>query len=293
MFWSLTFGGKDESARLVQQLFTSQVVLAELRKVHLVRSMHRFYLPPGQSRGQLLTLQDGEAHHAIHVLRVRKGETLSVLDGEGQELLCEVADVAKKLVSLNVRERKDVPPLPYELTLFQAIPKGKTMDLIVQKATELGVRRIVPILSERVTVQLEGERIEDKRDKWQHVAIEAIKQCGQRWLPRVETPCSLAEGLRTYKDLDFSLVGSLQPGSRHPREFINAYITERKAPPRTVAIWVGPEGDLTASEIATLTSNGVLPITLGRLVLRCETAAIYCLSVMNHELQVLNSEKKV
>src|SRR5689334_20130156 len=117
MFCSLTFGGKDESAQLVQQLFTCQVVLAELRKVLLVRSMPRFSSRPSRRHAQLRRRQDAQAHPGIRVLRMRKGETLSILDGAARELLGEVSAVAKKSVGLNIRERKQVSPRPYELTL--------------------------------------------------------------------------------------------------------------------------------------------------------------------------------
>jgi len=138
--------------------------------------MHRFYLPPEQCRDNSLTLTDGGAHHAINVLRVRQGERVVVLDGAGQELMCEVKQLERDQVLLAVSQRNSIPPLPYQLTLLQAIPKGKIMEGIIQKATELGAHRIVPILSDRVTVQLDEERGPNRAEKWRHTAIEAVKQ---------------------------------------------------------------------------------------------------------------------
>src|SRR5262245_34010554 len=111
--------------------------------------MHRFYLPSAETQGVSLTLTGREAHHALHVVRVRRGERVVVLDGAGHEFMCEVRESDRRAVSLSVTQKNFIRPLPYQLLLAQAVTKGKTMDLIIQKATELGVNRFVPILSER------------------------------------------------------------------------------------------------------------------------------------------------
>ena len=247
--------------------------------------MHRFYLPPAQTRNTELTLSEREAHHALHVLRVRVGERVVVLDGAGQELLCEVRGVDRHAVILAVRQRNTIPALPYRLTLVQAVPKGKAMEVIVQKATELGAHRIIPILSERTVTQLDGEGAEAKADKWVATAIESIKQCGSAWLPQVELPVSPQACLARQEKFELSLIASLQPGSRHPREHFQAFQAEKGRSPQTIGVWVGPEGDFTPAEINAIKSGGAQPITLGPLILRSETAAIYCLSVLNYELQ--------
>src|SRR5262245_33164304 len=146
--------------------------------------MHRFHLPPEQCRGPILWLKDREAHHATHVLRVRPGETVTVLDGAGNEFLCQAGKAANEGLPLNVSEKRTAPPLPCQLTLLQAIPRGKIIESIIQRSTELGAARIVPLLSERVVTQLDDGNAENKRQKWQQVAVEAIKQCGSPWLPQ-------------------------------------------------------------------------------------------------------------
>jgi 16S rRNA (uracil1498-N3)-methyltransferase len=186
-----------------------------------------------------------------------------------------------------VRQKNLIPRLPYQVTLIQAIPKGKLFDAIVQKATELGVARIVPLLSERVVTQLDDEKADAKAEHWRTTAIEAIKQCGSAWLPTIDIPITLKSFLARSDSFDLALVGSLQPGSRHPRHWFQEFQQAHGKLPSTVAIWVGPEGDFTADEIATLQSAEVRPITLGPLVLRSETAATYCLSVLNYELSAL------
>src|SRR5436190_10657151 len=139
--------------------------------------MHRFYLPPAQCQSAELKLTDREAHHALNVLRVRRGERVVVVDGAGVEYLCEVREPGRDALNLVVLQRDVTPPLPYRLTLLQAIPKGKIIETIIQKAAELGAARIVPLLSERVVAQLDEESAESKAEKWRQTAVEAIKQC--------------------------------------------------------------------------------------------------------------------
>jgi len=246
--------------------------------------MHRFYIPPADCAGDRLRLTGREAHHALNVLRLRAGETVTVLDGAGHEFVCEMENVARQVVSLAIRERNFVPPLPCQITLIQALPKGKIMDSIIQKAVELGARRIIPLLSERVVSHLDDEGAEGKREKWQQAAIEAIKQSGAAWLPTVVAPVSVKEFLARPEPFDLALAGSLQNERRHPRECLAEYAVQHGGPPASVGVWIGPEGDFTAAELAGIQATGAQPVSLGRLVLRVETAAIYCLSFLNYEL---------
>ena len=247
--------------------------------------MHRFYIPPDQCREPSLRLADREAHHAIHVLRVRRGERVAVLDGAGRELLCEVQDLDHDTVPLAVVHANSAPPLPCQITLLQAVPKARLFESIVQKTTELGVARVVPILSERVVAHLDDEDGAHKAEKWRQVAVEAIKQCGSPWLPQIETPVTPKQFLARREKFELSLVASLQSDRRHPRECLREFQAERGRLPASVCVWIGPEGDFTPAEINSIKTEGALPITLGRLVLRSETAAVYCLSILNYELQ--------
>jgi 16S rRNA (uracil1498-N3)-methyltransferase len=247
--------------------------------------MHRCFLSPEQSRGERLILPEAEAHHALNVLRLRVGDRVVVLNGGGEELLCELATAGKRSAELIVRQRNRVAPLPYAITLIQAVTKGKTMDLIIQKATELGASRIVPILSDRSVPQIEDEDAGEKVEKWTQVAVEAIKQCGAAWLPKIETPVKTQAYLARGDRFDLALIATLQSGARHPRACFEGYREERGAAPKSVTVWVGPEGDFTPAEINLIRGAGVLPITLGPVVLRSETAAMYCLSVLGYELQ--------
>jgi 16S rRNA (uracil1498-N3)-methyltransferase len=247
--------------------------------------MHRFYLPPTQTQGPTFVLSDGEAHHALHVLRVRDNERVVVLDGAGHEWLCEVTKAGRDTVSIKVLQKQTLPPLPCHVTLAQAITKAKTMDLIVQKATELGVHRLVPILSERSVSQIEEDAADGKLEKWHATMIEAIKQCGSPWLPQIDPPQAPQKFLAGSERFELSLVASLQPDARHPREYFQNFVAERQRLPKSVCIWVGPEGDFTPAEMNAIRQAGAWPISLGPLILRSETAAVYCLSVLNYELQ--------
>jgi len=247
--------------------------------------MHRFYLPPEDCRRSALTLTDREAHHALRVLRVQLGERVTVLDGAGHEFLCEVSTANKQAVQLHIVEKKIISPSPCQVTLLQALPKGKIIEAIIEKATELGAHRLVPILSKRVTTRLGDASAAEKAEKWRLVAIEAIKQCGSAWRPQVDAPMTPQQFLARQETFDLALVGSLQTDARHPRECFREFEAKHGVLPRSVSVWIGPEGDFTLDELRAIQGAGAQPISLGRLVLRVETAAIYCLSFLNYELK--------
>jgi 16S rRNA (uracil1498-N3)-methyltransferase len=247
--------------------------------------MHRFYLPPEHCHGDIIQLPPNEAHHASRVLRIETGERVAVLDGAGHVIDCEIREVTKRNVILTALKKTYSPPLPCQITLLQAIPKPKAMDYIVQKTTELGAVRIVPLLTDRVIAHVDERSAPDKAAKLQPLAIEAIKQCGSPWLTKIEPPVSLENFLARREQFELPLVASLQSGSRNPHEFIQRFRDTHKRLPKTACLWIGPEGDFTPSEMELILGSGALPISLGSLVLRSDTAAIYGLSVMSYELQ--------
>ena len=174
------------------------------------------------------------------------------------------------------------------------------MELIVQKAVEIGAAAIAPIISDRTVVQVDSESAAQKQAKWQQIAIEAAKQCGQNWLPRVHVPRKLPEffdaatGLQSVQTsnsdmattFDLRLIGSLQPDAQHLKKILADYSNEHPHRPRNVLMLIGPEGDFTPAELALARRHGCRPITLGPIILRVETAAIYCLSILSYELLV-------
>ena len=241
----------------------------------------RFYIPPHAWNPDRLVLDPGESHHAIDVLRMKKGDRATVFNGQGNEATVEIIEAKTERVSFRLLQQSKSAPLACAITLGQAVPKGKNMDLIVEKAVELGAAAIAPLLSERTIVKAEADEAVRKRDKWQRVAIEAAKQCGQNWLPQVAKPVTPKEYFAAGERFDLMLIASLQPGALPVKKVLAEHGPGR---PQRVLILVGPEGDFTPAEIALAKSHGCRPITLGPIILRTETAAIYCLSVLAHEL---------
>lgn len=232
----------------------------------------------------VITLGAAESHHCGEVLRLGAGAKVTVFDGRCAEATCVVRGADAGGVTLTVLDRSKTSPPPCAITLAQAVPKGKNMELIVQKAVELGVARIAPLVSERTVVRLDAEDAERKREKWSQTALEACKQCGQNRLPEVLTPQPPKEFFENGYDADLPLVASLQPGARGIKSVLADYAGQHGAPPPSVVIFIGPEGDFTPAEIALIRSHGAQPVTLGPIILRTETAALYSLSVLAHEL---------
>ena len=158
------------------------------------------------------------------------------------------------------------------------------MDLIVQKAVEIGAVEIAPLISERTIVDLDQKEAGQKREKWQQIVIEAAKQCGQNWLPQLHPPQKLKDFFAHAEHVDLRLIGSLQPDAVHLKKILSDYAQQHGDRPKSVLMMVGPEGDFTPAELALAKTHGCLPITLGPIILRVETAAIYCLSVLSYEL---------
>jgi 16S rRNA (uracil1498-N3)-methyltransferase len=243
-----------------------------------------FCLPPTAEPTEIV-LSPEESHHLVTVNRAKVGDTVVAFDGRGAEWICELAADRKGAATLKVRFRQKAKPLAYEIALGQALPKGVSMDAIVRKATEIGVARIVPLESERTQVHLDGDRSDRKIEKWQVAALEAAKQCGNPFLPEI-TPVQKAMAfMESARGYDLKLIASLQSGAKSLKPVLAAFQAAQGRPPRKVLWLIGPEGDFTPAEMSVSRSSGFEPITLGPLVLRCETAAVYALSVLSYELQ--------
>src|SRR5947199_6823226 len=171
--------------------------------------MHRFYIAPENWNPDSLVLGGSEAHHARDVLRLQAGGRVVVFNGRGHEITAEIAKVTSGEVVVRKMYEARVPPLPCRITLAQAIPKGKNMDLIVQKAVEIGAAEVAPLISERTIVHLEAKEAAPKQAKWQQVAIEAAKQSGQNWLPAVQTPGKHSDSFPNAGLQRLRLIGSI------------------------------------------------------------------------------------
>jgi len=243
-------------------------------------ALHRFYISPARWNPETLALDEEEAHHCTDVLRLGVGERLVAFNGQGTEATAEIVTVQKRSVGLKTLSVQKTPPPPARLTLCQAVPKGKNMELIIEKATELGAAEIIPILSDRTVVRLDAAEALRKQEKWQRIAIEACKQCGQNWLPNVRGPVTMERLLAAKPSADLLLIAAIEDGARRLKEIL----ADQPRLPGSAFICIGPEGDFTPAEVGLAKSYGCLPMTLGPIILRTETAAIYSLSVLAHEL---------
>jgi 16S rRNA (uracil1498-N3)-methyltransferase len=231
-----------------------------------------------------IALSQEESHHLVSVNRARPGDTVVAFDGRGSEWICELADADKKAARLKVRFAQKAKTLPWRIALGQALPLGGAMDSIVRKATEIGVSLIVPLESERTQVHLDSDRSDRKTAKWQTAALEAAKQCGNPWLPEIGPVTPASAFMESAKGYDLKLIASLQPGAKSLKSVLAQFRASQGRPPANVLWLVGPEGDFTPAEMSLSRSTGFEPISLGPLVLRCETAAVYALSVLSYEL---------
>ena len=240
-------------------------------------ALHRFYIPEPLWNESALLLQGEEAHHCRNVLRHAVGDQIEVFQGRGVSAVARICELRKSEVELELVKREKREPIRVSVTLAQALPKGKHMEFVVQKATEIGVTRILPLVTERTVVRLEEE--DKKREKWHRVALEACKQCGQNWLPElapVETvPHFLAGDLP-----DWCLVAALAPEAKRLRELMGGKPADEMG---SLALAVGPEGDFSPSELEAFREAKFDFLSLGPNVLRSETAAIYALSVVSQE----------
>lgn len=246
----------------------------------------RSFCRPAELEPTVIRLDREESHHLVVANRAGEGDTVVVFDGRGHEWICECIEADRKEAVLRVRFPQKHKPLPYRITLAQALPKGRYMDAIVRKATEIGVASIAPLQSERTIVRVDSGAEEHKQGKWEAAAIEAAKQCGNPWLPEI-LPVQSAEAFITGRagDQDLRLIASLQPGARSLKTVLARFREEKGRSPAKVVWMIGPEGDFTSAEMASARNHGFEPVTLGPLVLRCETAAVYALSILSYELQ--------
>lgn len=234
--------------------------------------LHRFHAPPATINGESIELDGAESHHLARVLRLREGETVYAFDGVGNEWECAIATSHRTASRLTIiRPVLERVESPLRLTLAQALVKGEKFDLIVQKATELGVAKIVPLVTDFTAGRRSEERDETRSQRWQRIALEAVKQCRRRTLVTIERPVTLAELCRNLNEPAFIL-------SEKGGEPLPATID----PAGALTMLIGPEGGWSAKELALATTNGLLPLHLGPRILRTETAAITAITLAQY-----------
>lgn len=237
------------------------------------------FVPPGELKGDRIALSPEESHHLARVLRVEAGQELSLFDGEGTRAEGVVDSVTKKEVTVRITSRETVPPPTVEITLIQALCKPDRFELILQKATELGVRRIQPVITKNAS--LPAGKIEKMAERGGTIIRNAAQQCGTAWLPIFQTLEKMNTLFPTLGKQDVIFIGSLHPNARPFRE---VFQTLEKSKIKTAALLIGPEGDFTKEEVDAAVAAGAVPVTFGTQILRTETAAIFGLSVLAYEL---------
>jgi len=241
------------------------------------------YTPPGTLNNDLVVLSAEESHHLARVLRVEAGQELTLFDGQGTRAEGVVDSVTKKEVTVRIISRETVPPPAVEITLIQAVCKPDRFELILQKATELGVRRIQPVITKNAS--LPAGKIEKMIERGEAIIRNAAQQCGTAWMPSfqgLENP--LRGGTEFFPNIgkqDVIFIGSLHPDAKPFREVFQGL---DKSKIKTAALMIGPEGDFTKEEVNAAVAAGAIPVTFGTQILRTETAAIFGLSVLAYEL---------
>jgi 16S rRNA (uracil1498-N3)-methyltransferase len=237
--------------------------------------MHRFYFEERLSVGGKIEIKGTEAKHIKDVLRLRGGDQVLLFDGSGMEFKGEVAGISKTQVSVDILEAKaGETESPIEIILGQGIPKSDKMDLIVQKSTELGVSRIVPLYTERVVPKAFSP---NKLERWRRIAVEACKQSGRVKVPEVSEPLKLGEFV---KSIDASSLKLVPWEGEREVSLKTALPSSLKS--GKIALVIGPEGGLSDSEIESSRKAGFVPVSLGRRILRTETVPLSLLSIIQY-----------
>ena len=243
-------------------------------------SIHRTYVHPQGWLTDQIKADRSESNHLINVLRVKTGDVVIAFDGEGRQAHARVSSVDDGIAVLNIQDEAVLPGLPVRITLVQAIPKGSKMDLIIEKATELGVSEIWPVITARTISRPHDGKDKTKCERWRKIAQSASKQCGTAYLPVVKDIMGFKEAMGCLAVFDKVLVGSLSANAISLKQVLRS-ITPVDA--MRVAMVIGPEGDLTPDELDVMVKLGAVETSFGDLVLRVETAAIYALSIMAYE----------
>ena len=240
-------------------------------------SLPRFHLPAAAWASPHLALTHDEAQHCSRVMRKQPGDMIEIFDGAGRVAVCEITQVSKSEVQAQITSETRVEPFQIAIHLLPALIKAEPFEWMLEKAVELGAASIQPVITERTVVHLDATQTEKKLAKWRRHMIESAKQCHTPFVPELKAPIAFAASLKI--QADFKLIPAL---SEHTRTLKQALPASK---PASVAVLIGPEGDFTTEEEAQAFSAGFVPITLGALVLRAETAAIATLAILGHELR--------
>ena len=244
--------------------------------------MHHFFVTPDQVKGEHIYIDGSDVNHIKNVLRMKIGEELGISDGNNKKYLCAIETMTSDEVCVIIKEEQRVDTeLPSKIYLFQGLPKSDKMDLIVQKAVELGVYEIIPVATKRAVVKLDDKKASKKVERWNSIAEGGAKQSGRNVIPKVTDVMNWKQAMEYAGGLDVVLIPyELAEGMEETREIIRGI-----QPGQTIGIFIGPEGGFETSEVETAIEYGAKPITLGKRILRTETAGLTTLSILMYHLE--------
>ena len=240
--------------------------------------MHRFYINEDQIRGDKITLTGADVKHIKNVLRMIPGDEIIICNGQGKDCYCIIKMVSDTLIEAGIQSvRETDTELTSKITLFQGLPKLDKMELVIQKAVELGVSSVVPVMTARSIVKLEDKKREEKKlERWQAIAESAAKQSGRGQIPKVMPVISYKEAVKQAGGMDLAVI----PYENARGMQLTKDIMGNLKGCATIGIIIGPEGGFDESEIELAGANNIKPISLGRRILRTETAGFAVLSMM-------------
>ena len=250
--------------------------------------MYQFFVEPSQIQGNRVVITGNDVNHIKNVLRMQPGEEIAVSNGEdGKEYRCGIENLYEDEIICSLRfVKEDGVELPSKIYLFQGLPKADKMELIVQKAVELGVYEIVPVATKRAVVKLDEKKAKSKIARWQTISEAAAKQSKRRIVPEIHSVMSFKEAVKYAKDMQVKVIPyELAEGMEKTRELI-----ENIKPGQEIAIFIGPEGGFDEGEIQAALEHGMEPITLGKRILRTETAGFTVLSWIMYRLEGMSIE---
>ena len=250
--------------------------------------MYQFFVEPSQIQGNRVVITGNDVNHIKNVLRMQPGEEIAVSNGEdGKEYRCGIENLHEDEIICSLRfVKEDGVELPSKIYLFQGLPKADKMELIVQKAVELGVYEIVPVATKRAVVKLDEKKAKSKIARWQTISEAAAKQSKRRIVPEIHSVMSFKEAVKYAKDMQVKVIPyELAEGMEKTRELI-----ENIKPGQEIAIFIGPEGGFDEGEIQAALEQGIEPITLGKRILRTETAGFTVLSWIMYRLEGMSIE---
>lgn len=245
--------------------------------------MYQFFVEPSQIQGKKVIITGSDVNHMKNVLRMKVGEEIAVRNGvDDKEYRCGIEEFAQDQVICSLRfVREEGVELPSRIYLFQGIPKADKMELIVQKAVELGVFEVIPVAAKRCVVKLDEKKAHSKAARWQGIAEAAAKQCKRGIIPEVKEPMTMKEAAAYAREMDVKLIPyELAEDMSRTKKIIEAI-----RPGGSVAVFIGPEGGFEESEVAEAVLAGIEPITMGRRILRTETAGLTILSWLMYHLE--------